>query len=58
MQHPQLLCTYRIQNLVLLRSKVYHIHSKFVNAEQKNSLGVGGVKGVVLGSFLFYLVPI
>lgn len=36
---------------MLLRLKAYHIHSKFVNTEQKNCLGVGGVRGVVLGGF-------
>lgn len=46
---------YRIQNLVLLRFKVYRVHSKFVNTEQKNCLGVGGVRGVVLGVLVFVL---
>lgn len=55
MQYPQLLCMYHIQKLVLLRFKVYYIHSKFVNTEQKNCLGVGGVRGVVLG--FFFVLP-
>lgn len=53
MQYPQLLCMYHKQNLVLFRFKVYHIHSKFVNTEQKNCLRVGGVRGGVLGFFCF-----
>lgn len=43
-------------NLVLLRFKMYYFHSKFVNTEQNNCLGVQGVRGVVL-RLVFFVLP-
>lgn len=55
MQYPQVIRMYHIQNSVLLRFKVCHIRSIFVNTEKKNRLGVGGVRGIVLRWFFFVL---